>query len=189
MLKTDQRATTTGRRVLSSFPAALLLVICVASSGAMAQAPVAGTSMGEVPDLIVTKDGKSLSDEILSMGDGKISYRGASGLDSVSLEEVKSFQIRQGPQEAVDPGAIQTLMTNQARIMDQLAVVSQALANLERRLMNVQTTQDVTQRQLIDRTVETDPLSRVTVVDYKINRRAGNTTVSGRIINQSEAVS
>ena len=188
-MMTDSRTRPETVRFLSALLLFIAFLWPLAVSPAASQTAVSPSSGGgEASDLIVTKEGKSLVGEVLSMGNGEISYQTPEGLESVPIEKVGSFQIRRGEKSTVDENTLQAILNNQSRIMEQLALMTQSLANLERRLLNVQTGQAVTQQRLTDRTVEVDPLSRVVVLDYNINRRSGNTVVSGRVANQSESV-
>jgi hypothetical protein len=163
------------------------LLVALIPMAALGQAAVPIQPAGPTGDTIVTQDGKSLTGKIVSMGEGKISYIGASGVTSVSLEEVKSFQIHADESGTVDPQAIQRILANQSQIVQQLNSLAQSLAYLEQRLLNVQSNQAVQSRRIIERTAEINPMARVVPLNYNIGRNSKGTAVTGQVMNQSES--
>ena len=175
--------------LISKTSASILCTLLVVFVPMVALGQVAVPKTPDAPpgDTIVTKDGKSLTGKIVSLGEGKISYIGTGGVESISLEEVVSFQIHTDASEAVDPQILQRILANQSQIVQQINSLAQSLAYLEQRLLNVQSTQAVQGRRLLERTVEVNPIARVVPLSYNVGRNNRGTVVTGQVINRSES--
>jgi hypothetical protein len=171
------------------FSASILCILLAAlvPMAALGQAVVPKQPVGLTGDTIVTKEGKSLTGEIASMAEGKISFIGASGATSISVEDVASFQIRGDKPGGVDPQIVQRILANQSQIVQQLSALAQSLAYLEQRLLNVQSNQSVQSRRLLERTVEVNPMARVVPLNYNVGNTGDGTVVTGQVMNQSES--
>jgi hypothetical protein len=176
----------------SALPCALAALIALAALSPQLAAQPAGTGAvpGEnrFPDTLTTSEGNKVNGKITAMQDGKIYVEGEGGIKTYSKEEVSGFNIQRGGSDEVNTALLQRMLDNQAQIAQRIEELAVSLVNLERQLLAVQSNQQIQARRLSERTVEVNPISRVSVVDWNINRRNGNTVVEGRVINQSESM-
>lgn len=183
-------------KYLSSVLNRSFLVIALFYSSVIGRAdaqPLPGVQAPPPADTLTTKDGKSISGRITSMQDGKITVSTGQGPTTLEIEKVAGFEIRAGggaaeQEPAIDPETIEQIVVGQQQILQRLDALAVAFSNLEQQLRSVQTNQVIQSRRLTERTLETDPVAKVVVVNSNITRRGNEVVVVGQVMNQSESV-
>lgn len=140
-------------------------------------------------DALVDKNGLLLSGKVLSMEDGTISIDTESGVRRIPVEEITSFKIdvQSGEEPTPVPIPVDQIMLNQQRIAERLDNLALALANIERQIGGVQSTQQVQASRLIERTRPVNSQAYLFVSGAQVVRRGGKISVVGQVTNGSEA--
>ena len=183
-----------------TIPSLLVFFACFSLTFGEAPAqPGAGLALPPA-DTITTKDGKTISGRIASMQDGKIHLETGQGPTSLEIDSIAGFTVQRGAggsagvggavgaESAIDPQTIDQILAAQQQILQRLDALAVAFANLEQQLRSVQTNQVIESRRLTERTMETNPVARVVVVNSNIVRTGNDTVVVGQVMNQSESV-
>lgn len=144
------------------------------------------TASSSQADIVVKSNGEVVNGKVVEMKEGKLAVQTSQGINQVELEGIKGFSIEEAKEEGVSEQVVNQLMSMQEQILQRLDLLTQSLANLERQLLNVQTNQQVNADRLSQRTREVNPLGRLIVAGYQINRVGGKTVVTGQVVNQSE---
>ncbi len=137
-------------------------------------------------DEIAKNNGDLVRGIVVGMEEGKLVVQTQAGVSQVDMETVKGFSIAEKSEDRVSEELLNQLMNMQEQILQRIDYLSQSLANLERQLLNVQTNQQVNADRLTQRTREVNPLGRLIVTGYQVNRAGGSTVVTGQLVNQSE---
>ena len=168
-----------------------LVVLVGLSLGEIYAQPRIGAPAPPPADTVTTKDGKTISGRVTSLQDGKITVSTGQGPATLNMDSVAGFDIQSGggtSEPPLDPQAIDLILANQQQILERLDALAVAFSNLEQQLRSVQTNQVIQSRRLTERTLETNPVAKVVVVNSNIVRNGNDTTVVGQVMNQSESV-
>jgi hypothetical protein len=137
-------------------------------------------------DALLDKDGQLWSGKILSMEDGAISIETDGNTQRILIDRVESFRIERSTAPQPAPVPFDQLLSGQQSLASRIEAIAQSLANLERQLVNVQTGQQAQSDRLLERTLDVNPQSRLSVINAQVTTQQGNTAVVGQVVNQAE---
>jgi hypothetical protein len=137
-------------------------------------------------DSLTGSNGLTLTGEIVSMVEGELTFKTQVGIHKLPMNEVKSFTIDRGASvKSIQSASNQSSSIDVKQLLDRLDSLASTLANLERQILRVQTTQETQIRQVDQRTYDLNPERSLKVANTRLNKRSSATVVTGQIINES----
>jgi hypothetical protein len=137
-------------------------------------------------DSLTGSNGLTLTGEIVSMVEGELTFKTQVGIHKLPMKEVKSFTIDRGaPAKSIQSASNQPSSIDAKQLLDRLDSLASTLANLERQILRVQTTQESQIRQVDQRTYDLNPEKNLKVVNSRLTKRSSATIVTGQVINES----
>lgn len=142
---------------------------------------------GGFADSVSKTDGTVIAGKVLGLQEGNLRIQTEGGVQNIPLDSVQAFAVDEKEEKSgVSEDAVNRLLMAQDQILQRLDLLTQSFANLERQLLNVQTNQQINADRLTQRTQEVNPLGRLVIGAYQVNRVTGKTVVTGQVMNQSE---